>query len=70
MALRKCKRMTYLKHEVLALGGEFIGGTFELPQCCDAIPELKVDFKAFNDMHVKYAAFFSRTREGIETRED
>lgn len=27
--------------------------------CCDAITEFKVDFKAFNDMHVKYAACFS-----------
>lgn len=29
--------------------------------CCDAITEFKVDFKAFNDMHVKHAACFSLT---------
>lgn len=29
--------------------------------CCDAIIEFKVDFKAFNDMHVKYAGYFSLT---------
>lgn len=61
MALDKCKRVMSLK----CFKFSHLENSQAAPlssHCCDAIPELKVDFKAFNDMHVKYAACFSLTQ--------